>query len=255
MAAARALPGAAASDCPVRQPTLSRLGHAPAPPRPRPAHPSPPPSMITLSAQPSQCEPTCSVSSARCHDDEHAATRPALNRRRPPSWHHPLAPAACCSAAAPAPLNAHRSTLSTHRARCAHRRRPHVDLGRRACRRGRHDEVRKEIKEPCAALPVCARALQTCLQVLGPGTMQRVLSWASSFPFTITSRCTRAQCPDRTILRLRARESFVAWSVRVRCPSPSSLCVHCYALLKDWVVVQRCVLTRQTPPLSYGSVR
>ena len=52
-----------------------------------------------------------------------------------------------------------------------------------------------KIQEPCADLPVCARALQTRYQVLGPGTMQRVLSWASSFPFTITSRCTRAQCP------------------------------------------------------------
>ena len=37
MAAARALLGAAAAHCPVSQPTLSRLGHAPAPPRPRPA--------------------------------------------------------------------------------------------------------------------------------------------------------------------------------------------------------------------------
>ena len=46
----------------------------------------------------------------------------------------------------------------------------------------------------------------------GPGRSVRVStrggtpSTSSSFPFTITSRCTCAQCPDRTILRLRARD-------------------------------------------------
>jgi hypothetical protein len=123
------------------------------------------------------------------------------------------------------PSTAQRSSLNAQHQSCALRppsttRRPRPSgLPPRSPRRSLEKK-----KEPCAALPVCARALQTRLQVLGPGTMQRVLSWASSFPFTITSRCTRAQCPDRTILRLRARESFVAWSVResgvrVRVPS------------------------------------
>ena len=111
-------------------------------------------------------------------------------------------------------------------------------------------------KEPCAALPVCACALQTRLQVLGPGTMQRVLSWASSFPFTITSRCTRAQCPDRTILRLRARESFVAWSESPVSESESEfpLCALLRTPQRLGSGPEMCPDTSD-PPLSYGSVR
>ena len=89
---------------------------------------------------------------------------------------------------------------------CAPRSRPMVALGAGRWERGGSGKTVTEVLSAASSFQFTITPLIVCLVDRSGSTRGGTPSTSSSFPFTITSRCTCAQCPDRTILRLRARD-------------------------------------------------